>query len=483
MLHHEQNRLSKTSSSQAVPNSGSGGYRHHFLKKQTHAPLSNLFNEKELRKIQPVDGKKTLLGAAAKTYTELYTEYDFPVLGQGTILFEFSTTKPFRIVLSDQKVQSNGQRSVLVLEVSDKHTCFRQRNNDDPEYMLSSTTKKQALLEPGKKHKYWFSLDKKNRRLRFGKGYMLSQLCVFEYDFPPVPAPGKEDSFAWSENMRYIALCGAWNEIDVKDIQHELWPLPVTINLPLYIIRNEDVTLDELENYAVTVVENLPPECQHLYANVAGPNILLNSPDFPDFADAIDHSIITPGCMCYEKLKSKEGEFGKSDPKATYLRVTLGGDRGDSPGVAYVLEIWPGGHYSPIHSHADSYAIIKVLHGEICAEYYPELSIDQLNYFIYALLRKGGVTWLSKDFYQTHRLHNQNLPGQMCATIQCYKYGESDRTHYEFFDYIDSEAQQIKRFTPNTDWSYHEFKDKLEQEWNNYKQSQAERVLSTVLST
>ncbi|MEG5001254.1 hypothetical protein [Microcoleus sp. B4-D4] len=469
MLHQEQKQRSSTFSYQPALTLGNGSYRHYFLKKQTHKPLPQLFNVEELSKIQLVDGQKVLVDAVTKTYTELYTECEFPVRGQGTVLFEFNTTQPFRIVLSDQKVQSNGQRSVLVLDVGDKHTYFRKRNNDESEDVLSSTTEMRALLESGKKHKYWISLDKKNRRLRFGKGYMHSQLCVFEFSFSDAGAAGKENSFAWIENIRYVALCGAWNEIDVKEIQHELWPLPVTIDLPPYIIRNEVVTLDEMESCLVTVVENLPQECQHLYANVAAPNILLNSPDFPDFADAINHSIITPGCICYEMLKSKAGEFGKSDPKATYLRVTVGVDRGDSPGIPYVLEIWPGGHYSPIHSHANSYAIIKILHGEIVAEYYPELSIDQQDYFTCAYLKKGDVTWLSNDFYQTHRLYNHKPEGEMCATIQCYEYGGNDRTHYEFFDYIDEEAKQIKQFTPNTDWSYGEFKHKLKEEWSKYK--------------
>lgn len=35
--------------------------------------------------------------------------------------------------------------------------------------------------------------------------------------------------------------------------------------------------------------------------------------------------------------------------------------QGDSPGVPYVLEIWPAGHFSPIHDHGDSNAVIKVV--------------------------------------------------------------------------------------------------------------------------
>jgi hypothetical protein len=38
----------------------------------------------------------------------------------------------------------------------------------------------------------------------------------------------------------------------------------------------------------------------------------------------------------------------------------LGYNLGDSPGVPYVLEIWPVGHYSPIQDHGDANAAIKV---------------------------------------------------------------------------------------------------------------------------
>ena len=69
---------------------------------------------------------------------------------------------------------------------------------------------------------------------------------------------------------------------------------------------------------------------------------------------------MTPGCLLHETLDKKSGEFGESDPLETYLRVTLGQSVGNSPGIPYVLEIWPSGHYSPIHNHGGCNAVIKV---------------------------------------------------------------------------------------------------------------------------
>lgn len=91
--------------------------------------------------------------------------------------------------------------------------------------------------------------------------------------------------------------------------------------------------------------------------------------------------------------------------------------QGDSPGIPFVLEIWPGGHYSPIHDHGNACAVIKVLHGSINCTWYDSLrkpiEIGSAN------LRKGNVTWIGDNNYQIHRLHNPTPT--VCCTIQCYR--------------------------------------------------------------
>lgn len=121
-------------------------------------------------------------------------------------------------------------------------------------------------------------------------------------------------------------------------------PLPVVEKLPPIIVSSSDITLDLLATGSATVPANLSLECQRLYANVAGANILLDTPDFPDFSQAIERSVNTEGLICQTLLKKKAGEFGKEDYKSTYLRITLGADLGNSPGSPFVLEIWPALH-------------------------------------------------------------------------------------------------------------------------------------------
>ncbi|CAG8825869.1 19709_t:CDS:2, partial [Gigaspora margarita] len=86
---------------------------------------------------------------------------------------------------------------------------------------------------------------------------------------------------------------------------------PATIDLPLFIIKHEDATLEELEMEKVTVIDNLlkkKKRREELYWNIVG-------------------------------LKEKVSEFGDPNPKVTYLRFTLGEDKGNSPGFPYVLKI------------------------------------------------------------------------------------------------------------------------------------------------
>ncbi|RGB41282.1 RmlC-like cupin domain-containing protein, partial [Rhizophagus diaphanus] len=238
--------------------------------------------------------------------------------------------------------------------------------------------------------------------------------------------------------------------------------LPVTVDLPPIIIKREDMTLEKLELGEVTVIDNLPKECQKLYWNIAGNNVSLNTPDFPDFADAIEHSIRDNNGICYKKLEEKAKVEGK-DLKETYLRVTLGQDQGNSPGVPFVLEIWPSGHYSPIHKHADCFAVIKVLYNEVVALYFAGLEPEEQKWYKRADLKQGEITWISNEFYQTHQLWNPT--SKMCATIQCYQYGDNNEEHYENFDYIDSQGIKIKQFKPKSDWTFAKFKNLIKEEW------------------
>ena len=112
----------------------------------------------------------------------------------------------------------------------------------------------------------------------------------------------------------------------------------------------------------------------------------------PRLSDAINYSISTEGKILNEKLKEKGKDHGMS-----YLRVTLGPNRGSSPGVPYVLEIWPANSESPIHNHGNAYAVIKVLHGAIKVTIYNKTwnSEDKQQELTSFTAKQEDVTWIS----------------------------------------------------------------------------------------
>jgi predicted metal-dependent enzyme (double-stranded beta helix superfamily) len=209
-------------------------------------------------------------------------------------------------------------------------------------------------------------------------------------------------------------------------------------------------------------VANLSLTSQKLYNCISGKKFCLDTPEFPDFVKAIEYSIATPGRWCYERLKEKAKEFGKPNPKETYLRITLGENNGESPGVPYVMEIWPPGHYSPIHDHGGSSAVIRVLSGSINVTLFPFLGTSED--FSSSDFKKDDVTWISPTLNQVHQLVNLSSK-DTCITIQCYMYERSDTTHYDYFDYLDSD-NKVEKFEPDSDMEFLRFKETMRAEWN-----------------
>ncbi len=232
--------------------------------------------------------------------------------------------------------------------------------------------------------------------------------------------------------------------------------------------------MDDIAQSNYMPISNLPSICQKLYNCISGEKFILDTPEFPDFTQAIEHSIRTPGNWCYQKLLDKSKEFNpdKPNPLETYLRITLGQNNGESPGIPYVMEIWPVGHYSPIHSHANGNAIICVLNGEINVKLFPFLceEKDGILPFGDASFKKGDVTWITPTLNQTHQLKNLESNKNTCITIQCYMYNDTDKIHYDYFDYLDEDGAK-HQYEPDSDMDFVDFKAKMKEEWNIYKYS------------
>jgi len=131
------------------------------------------------------------------------------------------------------------------------------------------------------------------------------------------------------------------------------------------------------------------------------------------------------------------------------------------------MEIWPVGHFSPIHNHSGANAVIRVLHGSINVSLFPFLCEDKegIESFGQINFNKDDITWISANVNQTHQLKNLETNKDTCITIQCYMYDENDVAHYDYFDFIDSDGIK-QQYTPDLDMDFIDFKKLMKQEWD-----------------
>jgi hypothetical protein len=308
---------------------------------------------------------------------------------------------------------------------------------------------------------YWFSLDSHNLILSAGIGEARKETLIYSYQFP--------DDANRKTNKLFLESLGkvlTSNNLQVTRLIRD----PITSTVPLYVKNTDCLTMDDIASSVYMPVPNLSLTQQKLYDCISGKKFQLNTDDFPDFTRAIEYSIKTPGLWCYEKLKQKATEFSKDKPnyEETYLRITLGENNGESPGIPYVMEIWPVGHYSPIHNHAGASAVIRVLHGSINVSLFPYLSEDNVLPFGKADFKKEDVTWISPTLNQVHQLKNLENNKDTCITIQCYMYDIENLDHYNYFDYIDADKNK-QQYDPDSDMDFLSFKKQMKLEWKNRK--------------
>lgn len=381
-------------------------------------------------------------------------EQPLVVSGQGTVMLTLAAPGPFAVTFS--AAQADGT-SMLRWQVEDARVRLFQSSIDEEWVQLIEFDRAGAGVDAEPACSYWFSTDCHNRVARYGKGEMRLGTMIAEFAFPPRPGdPHEDDPFAWLGAIDRFAVDVATGPASF------VWRDPVTAEPPMRVVPHDALTMEDIAWGRVTVPASLTPTCQKLYDNVAGARFVLDTPDFPDFSAAIKASILDPDGWCAGVLKRKADEFGTPDPLKTYLRITLGLNQGESPGIPYVMEIWPSGHYSPIHNHGGADAVIRVLHGAITVSLYPMLSPHHEVPFATKTFVKEDVTWISERLNQVHMLKN-NDPAEPCITIQCYLYADDNRVHWPFFDYL--EKGGIGHFDPNSDADFLSFKELMKAEW------------------
>jgi len=394
------------------------------------------------------------------------SKFDLLVKGQGVFLFSNKDNSVPCVLYFYNKDKTDGLQVNFTNNGIVVYTIAEHKH-------LSDKYNKKGLSDISGAY-YWFSIDAQNQELYAGLGEARLETVIYQYAF-------NHDYKQFLESIISIHILE--DSYSIKPIQ--LLRDPITHKIPLLIKDIDELTMIDIANATYMPKSNLSIISQKLYHCIAGKNFLLNTDEFADFSKAIEYSIATPGKWCHKKLKEKSTEFNKDKPniKETYLRITLGQNNGESPGIPYVMEIWPVGHFSPVHNHAGASAIIRVLYGKINVKLFPFLSgeTNKVEPFSEVQFCKDDVTWISPTLNQTHQLLNLESNKDTCITIQCYMYDELNKNHYDYFDYLDTSGN-ILQYEPDSDMDFIEFLQKMKNEWYNRPQSWLDYLLDYLKS-
>jgi len=374
------------------------------------------------------------------------TQGTIPLIIHGQGVFVFDTTNVDKLNMFF--LLDNEKNGLSVLFKKDGITVHKLPNLE----VLLDTQNTKGLSNLEEAY-YWFNLDAQNMLLSAGVGEARVETALYKYQFDKTAENKK-----FLESLTMVSIPEESSAVEPIRVLRD----PITQKVPLLIKDKDELKMKHVAKARFLPQSFLSPSAQKLYDSIAGKKFKLNEPDFPDFSKAIEYSINTPGGWCNETLKSKAGTFS-DDAHETYLRITLGQNNGESPGIPYVMEIWPAGNYSPVHNHGGANAVIRVLCGEIRANLYPFLS-NSVEPFGHIDLKKGDITWISPTLNQVHKLENMNKSQKPCITIQTYLYDRSDIIHYDFFDYLDGDGNE-KQFEPDSDMGFVEFRHIIKAEW------------------
>ncbi|KAF3906734.1 hypothetical protein AA313_de0202059 [Arthrobotrys entomopaga] len=383
-----------------------------------------------------IDGKGTI---AVKSWAT--SNVEFRVKTTGETYYPMLILKVTNSTVKFLHKDGNGNETVL------PHKVVRPESNP---YVPKAAPKDGTV--------YWLSVDRSNGMLRYGKHYTCKALTLMEVSFDPQPD-------LWLDKLGPVEIDDGSMSSQVK-----ISRLPVIVDLPPTVVTSEEVSLHDLSLSRVTTWANLPEACQKLYHNVAGKKVALESSNFEKLADAIHQSVTTEGYWGHSKLRSKcKNPDDPEEFQYKYLRITIGSHTGNSPGIPYVIEVWPPKHKSPIHDHGDACAVIRVLSGAIqCTWYDAVISKTEPTVLCTpVLLQKGEITWLGDSQYQVHAL--ENTQKQTCVTLQCYAFTDDNNLHVEKFFFIDATSKDKAPFTPNSDCTFEDFYTYMKWEWENKK--------------
>jgi len=431
---------------------------------------------------------------------EFFAEDKFRAYLKGTIDVQGRMTGAFTVLVNfGPREPANDKdytkyKNYFALHVNKDRAFFSSRFNGKAGEEFDVEENEQSTmnlgLDPDTIQTYWLSYDRDALVIKYGKGYSMVETTLLTLDL----SEGAKDIksltrkrqrygklFAMYDESRptrdisillYRNKCDKGSKTKDKDLAVgyinmegliEVRKEPLTGNPSPFVKDSSQATLNIIDRGEYIFSSELPTACGVLYETVKNCEIDMEFEKGVSkhrLSDAIKYSIDTEGLKLNKILKTKP-----------YLRITMGKALGQSPGIPYVLEIWPVGTRSPIHNHGAVCAVIKVLYGTIQNGAYNKVTsqvfdknkkfrpqeLDKFN------LYKNDVTWMSPEWYQTHQL--RNVSQEYCATVQCYRYDDNDEIQWNQFDFVKEEGE-VGNFFPNTDFTFGQMRDDVYAEYN-----------------
>ena len=132
------------------------------------------------------------------------------------------------------------------------------------------------------------------------------------------------------------------------------------------------------------------------------------------------------------------------------------------------MEIWPKGHFSPVHDHGGSVAVVKILHGSIKSEWFNPIYNDTWEAPVLIMtetFHANQTTWMQPHLFQTHRLTNERND-TAAITIQAYGYPDDADYQLDVFWYVLPGENELHEFFPTVDIMFSELVGKVVVELN-----------------
>jgi hypothetical protein len=322
-----------------------------------------------------------------------------PIKGQSTIAIIQNSSIPFEIILSNANKLTgiNGENKYSIILVVNNREVTLATFIHDQKHLLDRTDESHQILQTNNNNHeyiYWISFSKETLTVMYGIGEIRPKFKVLQAHLD-----SKHVQSMANITYLHVKINGIhenFEKIDnLKDKIRFLIGSSSFVEPSLLVLRQFQSSLINHHHFYSSISPlNLVEPCRSLYHNII--HFKLDDEDFPDLIQAIEHSIKNPHGWCYQKLFEKANQFGRSQQEKTYLRLTL-----DS----LIIEIWPPGHYSPIHNHNNAYGMFRVLYGQILIRLFPDLTLTlQHQAPIEYLLHQDQVTWMLPRLNQTHQM-------------------------------------------------------------------------------